>query len=269
MMLWSARTRRSWEPVTPEESRPSKRAREQPRKKNCAFSSSPVESKQACIRVGTPDQGVTDNFRGDQAVSDPVPSKPENKIAARHLRDLADISETIFRFPKRSRPSVGDFELNRGEHLTETAGQPITPLSNEIVATRRVAERIVLASYQSAAIVGRSKIEIRPRGFPNEASFPPAGKFCQRLAGESISALESHHTFRQELLGFVSRGKNHVPRGDDAASIRSQSQPLGSGVVVGHRSPVEDACPAFDGLRQQGVIEPMTIELGRLRRNEG
>src|ERR1700716_2947956 len=77
------------------------------------------------------------------------------------------------------------------------------------VAMARVAERVVLASDYDAIVGCGPRVEIRTRGFPDQATFSPPFEALHRLGNDRVSTVKLREPLWQEPLGFISRGDHY------------------------------------------------------------
>src|ERR1035437_2933163 len=147
---------------------------------------SATEPEQTGIAIVPTEETVADDFGGDEAKGDAIPTVTESKIGVGKPGMDADISKAVFRFAKRAGPGVGDFQREIRKQPPEFFHEDSGLLGNQGIAAFRTHEVLVLATDDDAPFGGRPQIQVRRAAFPYEAAFMPSANRRERLAGERV-----------------------------------------------------------------------------------
>src|ERR1039458_2955266 len=161
---------------------------------------SATDPEQTDIAIVPAEETVADDFGGDEAEGDAIPTVTESKIGVGKPGMDADISKAVFFVSKRAGPGVGDFQREFRKKPPELFHEGSGLLGNQGITVFRTHEVLVLATDDDAPFGGGPQIQVRSAAFPYEAAFMPSANRRERLADERISAFQASSIALQETF---------------------------------------------------------------------
>ncbi len=131
------------------------------------------------------------------------------------------------------------------------------------IALDRHIHFVVFAACENPPVVGAAHIQVRARRFPEQMVFHDA-QSRDRLGNQGVAAAIAGDALPQVLLRFVPGGNDQMFAAQAQITLNVDVDVLRSFFPTAYRGPIEYLNPAADKITQDGMGQPVRIDLRRL-----